>query len=63
MPSVNLVRRIGAFLDFFFWSLFDPWFLYLLWLLGILVLGLSLDLGVLVSWSFVNLQQTDTPHL
>jgi hypothetical protein len=34
MPSVKVLRMIGAFLDFLLWSFFDPCFLNLLWILA-----------------------------
>lgn len=33
MSSVNVLRRIGAFLNFFLWSFFGPCILVLLWIL------------------------------
>ena len=41
MPSVKVLRMIGAFLDFFHWTLFGPCILVLLWFLAswFLVLG------------------------
>lgn len=51
MPSVKVLRMIGAF-EFFPWTFFGPCILVLLW-----------RLGVLASWFFIIQPQTDTPPL
>jgi hypothetical protein len=50
---------IGAFLEFIFWTFFDPCILVLLWRLGIFGSWFLCPLGILVLGFFASLLQTD----